>query len=61
MSLSSDARSSVSSMTGEEFMHAWPLNMEHIAEQLNPTLTQPHRFPQPDYNCMQLESLLALE
>ena len=31
-----------------EFKHAWPLQMVHIAEQLNPTFTQPHRFPQPD-------------
>ena len=35
-------------MTCGEFMHVWPLQMEHIAEQLNPALTQPHRLPQPD-------------
>lgn len=35
-------------MAGEEFMHGWPLHMEHIAEQINPTLTQPLRFPHPD-------------
>lgn len=46
MSSSSDARPPVACMTGEGFMRVWPLHMEQIAEQLNPT--QPHRFPQPD-------------
>lgn len=30
---------------GEEFMHVWPLHTEHIVDQLNPILTQPHIFP----------------